>query len=168
MGKPNYRRLSLSQSPGDQTKYFELSVVWDSQFVTSFTLYMFTDCLDHRDYNLHVHVFGNDILEFKYPLSCSFVTLILRRLWQKLKNVDDYLHQRTPLKSVQSLKLQRRRYVHFEYNRMHLTAWLLTISVITAGQLNVNSWLSMSLRFIGAYCEFTSKQLWSKLRSIKD
>ena len=23
----NYRRLSLSQSPGDQTKYFELSVV---------------------------------------------------------------------------------------------------------------------------------------------
>ena len=96
------------------------------------------DCLDHRDYNLHVHVFGIDILKFKYPLSCSFVTLILRRLRQKLKNVDDYLHQ-TPLKSVQSLKLQRRRYVHFGYNRMHLTARLLTISVITAGQLNVNS-----------------------------
>ena len=35
-----YRRLSLSQSPGDQTKYFELSVVWDSQFVTLFTLNM--------------------------------------------------------------------------------------------------------------------------------
>ena len=112
-----YRRLSLSQSPGDQTKYFELSVVWDSQFVTSFTLYMFMDCLDNRDYNWHVHVFGNDILEFKYPLSCSFVTLILRRLRQKLKNVDEYLHQRTPLKSVQSLKLQRRRYVHFGYNQ---------------------------------------------------
>ena len=32
-----YRRLSLSQSPGDQTKYFEISVVWDSQSVTSFT-----------------------------------------------------------------------------------------------------------------------------------
>ena len=55
---------------------------------------MYTDCLDHRHYNLlclfvlrlnvpvnnfsvmsgriynlHVHVFGNDILEFKYPLS---------------------------------------------------------------------------------------------------
>ena len=30
---------------------------------------MYTDCLDHRDYNLHVHVFGNDILEFKYPLT---------------------------------------------------------------------------------------------------
>ena len=85
---------------------------------------MFMDCLDHRDYNLHVHVhvFGNDILEFKYPLSCSFVTLILRRLRQKLKNVDDYLNQRTPLKSVQLLKLQRRCYVHFGYNRMHLTA----------------------------------------------
>ena len=64
-----YRRLSLSQSPGDQTKYFELSVVWDNQFATSFTLYMYTDCLDHRDYNLHVHVFGNSVLEFKYPLT---------------------------------------------------------------------------------------------------
>ena len=64
----SYRRLSLSQSPGDQTKCFELSVVWDSQFATSFTLYMYTDCLDHRD-NLHVHVFGNDILKFKYPLT---------------------------------------------------------------------------------------------------
>ena len=83
-------------------------------------------------------------------LSCSIVSLILRRLRQKLKNVDDYLHQRMPLNSVQSLKLQRRRYVHFEYNRMHLTAWLLTISVITAGLLNVNSWLSMSLRFISS------------------
>ena len=30
---------------------------------------MYTDCLDHRDYNLHVYVFGNDILEFKYPLT---------------------------------------------------------------------------------------------------
>ena len=64
-----YRRLSLSPSPGDQTKYFELSVVWDSQFVTSFTLYTYTDCLDHRDYNLHVPVFRNDVLELKYPLT---------------------------------------------------------------------------------------------------
>ena len=30
---------------------------------------MYTDCLDHRDYNLHVHVFGNGVLEFKYPLT---------------------------------------------------------------------------------------------------
>ena len=57
-------QATLSQSPGNQTKYFELSVVWDSQFVMSFTFYMYTDCIDHRDYNLHVHVFGNDILEF--------------------------------------------------------------------------------------------------------
>ena len=28
---------------------------------------MHTDCLGHRDYNLHVH--GNDALEFKYPLT---------------------------------------------------------------------------------------------------
>ena len=61
----NYRRLSLSQSLGDQTKYFELSIVWDSQFVTSFALYMYTD----GDYNLYVHVFGNDVVEFKYPLT---------------------------------------------------------------------------------------------------
>ena len=37
--------------------------------MTSFTLYIYTDCLDHRDYNLHVQVFGNDILELKYPLT---------------------------------------------------------------------------------------------------
>ena len=65
----NYRRLSLSQSPEYQTKYFVLSVVRDSQFATSFTLYMYTDCLDHCDYNLHVHVFGNGVLEFKYCLT---------------------------------------------------------------------------------------------------
>ena len=35
----------------------------------SFTLYMDTDCLDHRNYNLHVHVFVNDVLEFKCPLT---------------------------------------------------------------------------------------------------
>ena len=58
----SYRRLSLSQSPGDQKKYFELSVVWD---LWCHSPYM----LDHRDYNLHVHVFGNDILQFKYPLT---------------------------------------------------------------------------------------------------
>ena len=139
-----YRQLSLSQSPGDQTKYFELSVVWDSQFVTSFTLYMYTDCLDHRDYNLHVHVFGNDVLEFKYPLTESLISNTnFGRLWQKLKNVYDYLLQRTPLNSVQSLKLQR---VQSDTPDCVI---VLTISVITEGQLNVNSWLSMSLRFIG-------------------
>ena len=30
---------------------------------------MYTACLDRLDYNLHVHVFGNDILGFKYPLT---------------------------------------------------------------------------------------------------
>ena len=40
-----YRRLSLSQRPGDQTKYFEISVVWDSQPVTSFifSMYMYVE-----------------------------------------------------------------------------------------------------------------------------
>ena len=38
---PMYRRLSLSQSPGDQTKYFEISVFRDSQPVTSFTFFVY-------------------------------------------------------------------------------------------------------------------------------
>ena len=67
------------------------------------------------------------------------------------------LHQRTPLNRVQSLKLQMRRYVPMGFIRTHLI--VLTISVITAGQLNVNSWLSMSLRFIGIECDFVSKHL---------
>ena len=42
------------------------------------------------------------------------------------------------------------------FNRAHLI--VLTISVITVGQLDVNSWLSMLLRFIGIECDFVSKQ----------
>ena len=30
---------------------------------------MYMDCSDHRDYNLHVQVFGNDVVEIKYPLT---------------------------------------------------------------------------------------------------
>ena len=30
---------------------------------------MYTDCLDHRDYSLHLYVFGKDVLKFKYPLT---------------------------------------------------------------------------------------------------
>ena len=49
-----------------------------------------------------------------------------------------------------------RHYVPVGFNRIHLI--VLTISVITSGQLNVNHWLSMSLRFIGTECDFVSKQ----------
>ena len=38
---------------------------------------------------------------------------------------------------------------------------MLTISVITAGQLNVNSWLSMLLRFIGI-------ELWFRIKTAMD
>ena len=48
------------------------------------------------------------------------------------------------------------RYVPMSLNHTHLI--LLTISVITAGQLNENSWLSMLLGFIGIECDFVSKQ----------
>ena len=66
------------------------------------------------------------------------------------------LHQRMQLNCVQSLKLQMRRYVPMGFIRKHLI--VLTICVIIGGQLNVNSWLSMSLRFIGIECDFVSKQ----------
>ena len=61
-----------------------------------------------------------------------------------------------PLNRVQSLKLQMRRYVPMGFIRTHLI--VLTFSVIIAGQLDVNSWLSMSLHFIGIECDFVSKQ----------
>ena len=50
-------------------------------------------------------------------------------------------------------------------NHTHLI--LLTISVITAGQLNENSWLSMLLRFIGIECDFVSKQWLNLIALIK-
>ena len=41
-------------------------------------------------------------------------------------------------------------------NHTHLI--MLTISIITVGQLNVNSGLSMLLRFVDIECDFVSKQ----------
>ena len=102
-------RLCL-QNTGD-SPYLK---VWDSQFVT-FTLYMYTDCLDHHDYNLHVHVFWNDILEFKYPLT------------ELLISDTNFEKAVTEIKECWWLltsKLQRQRYVLCGYNRTHLTAWL--------------------------------------------
>ena len=65
------------------------------------------------------------------------------------------LHTVSP--ALRSLKLQMRSYVPMGFIRTHLI--LLTISVITARQLNVNSWLLMSLCFIGIEFDFVSKQL---------
>ena len=61
-------------------------------------------------------------------------------------------------KNAVKLKYKRRRYVFVGLNRTHLI--MLTISVIAEGQLNVTSWLSMSLRFIGIEFDFISKQPW--------
>ena len=74
------------------------------------------------------------ITESKCPLT---ELLISDTNFEKLKNGDDYLHQRTLLNSVQSLKLQRCCEVLLEFDRTHLN--VLTISAFTAGQLNVNS-----------------------------
>ena len=83
---------------------------------------MYTDCSVQHDYNLHVPVFGNDILEFKYLLTDLLISHTnFEKAATEIKDVDDYLYQRTPFNSVQSIKLQRRRYVHFGYNRKHLT-----------------------------------------------
>ena len=48
---------------------------------------------------------------------------------------------------------------------VHTHLIVLTISVITVGQLNVNSWLSMSLHFIGIELDFVSKQ-WMDLLAL--
>ena len=88
-------------------------------------------------------------------------------LWYTLTNLTPFLqhvgnicclHQRMPLNSVKSLKLQMRRYVPVGFNHTHLI--LFTIRVITAGQLNVNRWLSMSLRFIGTECDLCQNSEW--------
>ena len=42
---------------------------------------------------------------------------------------------------------------------------MLTISVITVGQLNVNNRLSVLLRFTGTECDFLSKQ-WMNLNAL--
>ena len=145
-----YRRLSLSQSPGEQTKYFEISVVWDGQSVTSFTFFMYVELQLARkqsrtvelqnvtDSTLIIHsknVCDQCLFCTPFPQVCLWYTLI--SLTQFLQHVGNVccLHQRTPLNSVQSLKLQMRLYVPMGFNRTHLI--VLTISVITAGQFNV-------------------------------
>ena len=85
-----------------------------------------------------------------FPQVCLWYTLI--NLTQFLQHVGYVccLHQRMLLNRVQSLKLP----MCFIRTRLIV----LTVCVIIAGQLNVNSWLSMSLRFIGIECDFVSKQ----------
>ena len=166
-----YRRLSLSQSPGYQTKYLEISVVWDSQSVKSFTFFMYVELQLARKQSRTVELRNDSTLFIHSKIVCDqclFCTPFPLEvyLWYTLINLTQFLqhvgyvcclHQRTPLNRVQSLKLQMRRYVPIGFIRTPLI--VLKFSVITAGQLNVNSWLSMSLRFIGIECDFVSKQL---------
>ena len=95
---------------------------------------------------------------FCTPFPQVYLRYTLVNLTQFLQHVGYVccLHQRTPLNRVQSLKLQMHRYVPMGFIRTHLI--VLTISAITAGQSDVNSWLSMLLRFIGIECDFVSKQ----------
>ena len=77
-----------------------------------------------------------------------------------------FTSKNTVKNSVQLLKLQMRCYVPMGFNRTHLN--MLTISVVTAHHLNVNSLLSMSLRSIGIECDFVSKQWMDLIAQIKD
>ena len=166
-----YRQLPLSQSPGYQTKYFEISVVWDSQCVTSFTFFMYVELQLARkqcrtvelrnvtDTTLFIHskIICNQCL-FCTPFPQVYLWYTLINFTQFLQHVSYVccIHQRTQLNRVQSLKLQMRRYVHVPMGFIRTHLIVLTISAITAGQLNVDSWLSMLLRFISIECDFVS------------
>ena len=70
---------------------------------------------------------------FCTPFPQIYLRYTLINLTQFLQHVSDVycLHQRTPLNSVQSLKLQMRRYVPVGFNCTY--SIVLTISIITAG-----------------------------------
>ena len=91
-----YRRLSLSQSPGDQTKYFEISVVRDSQALMSFTFFMYMyvelyiacTCISqlckyppegYQSDDLHICVYGSEIKEMSQIAHCVYI--LKKCLW---------------------------------------------------------------------------------------
>ena len=130
-----YRRLFLSQSPADQTKYFEISVVWDSQSVTSFTICMYVALQLARKQSRTVELRNvtNSILFIHSKNVCDqwLFDPVLHAIsssicdthllaWQFLQHVGNVccLQQRMPIRSVQSLKLQRCRYVPVGFNKM--------------------------------------------------
>ena len=107
-----YRRLSLSQGPRYQTKYFEISVVWDSQSVTSFTFFMYVELQLARkqsrtvelrnvtDSTLFIHSqIGCDQCLFCTPFPQVYLWYTLINLTQFLQPVGYVccLHKRTPL-----------------------------------------------------------------------
>ena len=114
-----YRWLSLSQSPGYQTKYFEISVVWDSQSVKSFTFFMNLELQLARKQFITVelrNVTDSTLLIHSKIVcdQCLFCTPFPLEVWYTLINLTQFLqhvsyvcclHQRTPLNCVQSLKL---------------------------------------------------------------
>ena len=76
-----------------------------------------------------LHVFFSSLLVKHTSTAHSFFSTSV--------TFDYCLHQRMLLNSVRSLKLQGHSHVFVGFNCTHLIT--LTISVITAGQLNVNS-----------------------------
>ena len=81
-----YRQLSLSQSPGDQTKYFEISVVWNSQSVTSFTFFMYVELQLARKQSRTVELRNSLIAHCLNILktsvvNASFASHFLKSIW---------------------------------------------------------------------------------------
>ena len=124
--------------------------------------------------NLHICVYGCELKKEMSPIAhCVYIlkmsvinTCLARRFLKSICethiNFTLFLQHVGHVwllftsKNAVKLKCKRRRYVFVGFNRTLLI--MLTISVIAAGQLNVNSWLSMSLRFIGIEYDFVSKQ----------
>ena len=150
-------------SPGYQTKYFEISVVWDSQSGMSFTLFMYVELKLERkesrtvelrnviDSTLFIH--SKNVCD-----QCLFCTLFPQvYLWHTLINLTQFLqqvsnvcclHLRMTLNSVHLLKLQIRCYVPVGCNCTPLIMsppvglgdiWFLPWSSVTKSCLLCNS-----------------------------
>ena len=100
-----------------------------------------------------VYTFYNNVRD--QCLSCTLFPQV--NLWNTLINFTQFLQLvghvwllftlKNTVKQCSIIKVTKVPLCIRGFNRTHLI--MFTISVITAGQLNVNSWLSMLLRFIG-------------------
>ena len=134
-----------------------------------------------RGNNLHICIYGCEIK--KEMSSIAHCVYILKNvldqclscmqfpkvyLWNTLTNFTQFLQHvghiwllftsKNAVKQCSVIKVTKAPLCIRGFNCTHLI--MLTISVITTGQLNVNSWLSMSLRFIGIEYDFVSKRQW--------
>ena len=120
-----YRQISLSQSSRDHTKCFEISVVWDSQSVTSFPFFMFMELQFARKQSRPVELQNvTDSALFIHSKNICDQCLLCTPfpqvyLWYKLINLTQFLQHvgnmlftsKNTVKQCSVIKLQRRHYV---------------------------------------------------------